>query len=58
MLSVDTAALQGDVASVLNILEAVATAIAEPRLNLQRGKWGEASQYYQYIPEQEDEEDE
>jgi len=58
VLSADTAALQGDVASVLNSLEAVATAIAEPRLNLQREKWGEASQYYQYIPEQEDEEDE
>lgn len=32
----------------LNILEAVCIAIAEPRLNLQRGKWGKATQYFQW----------
>jgi hypothetical protein len=57
VLSVDTAKLQGDVSQVLNILEAVATAIAEPRLNLQRGKWSAATQYYQYLPNQEEEDE-
>ena len=57
ILSADTANLHVDVGQGLNILEAVATAISEPRLNLQRGKWSEATQYYQYLPNQEDEED-
>jgi hypothetical protein len=57
VLSADTAKLLGDVSQVLNVVEAVATAIAEPRLNLQRGKWSAATQYYQYIPHQEDKED-
>lgn len=39
---------------MLNIMEAIAIAIAEPRLNLQRGKWGEATQYYQYLPNHEE----
>jgi hypothetical protein len=56
-LSADTEKLSGDVGHVLNILEAVATAISEPRLNLQRGKWGDSKQYYQYYPDQEEEED-
>jgi len=46
-LSVDTAAVHEEIAAVLNILEATAIAIAEPRLNLQRGKWGDAKQYFQ-----------
>jgi hypothetical protein len=42
-------------------MEATAIAIAEPRLNLQRGKWGQAKQYFQicsehpfYIPDADD----
>jgi len=35
-------------AVALNILEAVSIAVSEPRLNLQRGKWGDATQYYQW----------
>lgn len=46
-LSTDTAAIHETMASALNILEAVSIAIAEPRLNLQRGRWGEAKQYFQ-----------
>jgi hypothetical protein len=46
-LSADTAAISGSVGDVLNIMEAVAIAIAEPRLNLQRGKWLPKKQYFQ-----------
>jgi hypothetical protein len=47
-LSADAAAVAQTVVTALNILEAVSIAIGEPRLNLQRGKWGDATQYYQY----------
>ena len=50
-LSVDTAAVHEDIGAALNILEATAIAIAEPRLNLQRGKWGSAKQYFQVCPD-------
>ena len=46
-LSSDTAAVHKRVSEALNILEAVAIAIAEPRLNLQRGRWSNAKQYFQ-----------
>lgn len=46
-LSNDTARLSQTVEAGLNILEAVTIAVGEPRLNLQRGKWGDATQYYQ-----------
>ena len=46
-LSTDTAKISGSVAETLNILEAVAIAIAEPRLNLQRGRWAKATKYFQ-----------
>jgi len=46
-LSTDTAQVHQDMSKALNILEAVGIAIAEPRLNLQRGRWGDANQYYQ-----------
>jgi hypothetical protein len=36
------------VEAALNILEAVSIALSEPRLNLQRGKWGDATQYFQW----------
>ena len=40
----------------LNVLEAVTIAIAEPRLNLQRGSWGDdAVQYFQIGPDDEGE---
>jgi hypothetical protein len=58
-LCADAAAVKIPVASALNIMEAVAIAISEPRLNLQRGKWGDAKQYFQ-VPKGngfEDEED-
>ncbi len=47
-LSTDTANVHNNIASVLNSLEAVTIAISEPRLNLQRGRWGDATQYFQY----------
>jgi hypothetical protein len=46
-LSADIAAVHPHVGAMLNILEAVAIAISEPRLNLQRGRWGNAQQYFQ-----------
>jgi hypothetical protein len=53
-LSVDTAKISKDIPSVLNILEAIAIAISEPRLNLQRGKWSDARKYFQYIEDQDE----
>lgn len=47
-LSADAAGVGASVKVALNILEAVAIAIAEPRLNLQRGKWGNATPYFQW----------
>jgi hypothetical protein len=47
-LSMDTAAVHQTVEAALNMLEAVSIAIGEPRLNLQRGRWGEATQYFQW----------
>jgi len=50
-MSMDTAALTARTEVALNILEAITIAVAEPRLNLQRGRWGEATLYYQVEPE-------
>jgi hypothetical protein len=47
-LSADNAAIHETVEATLNMLEAVSVAISEPRLNLQRGRWGESTQYYQW----------
>jgi hypothetical protein len=47
-LSADTAKLGETIEGALNVLEAVAIATAEPRLNLQRGKWGEGTKYFQW----------
>ena len=47
-LSMDTAAVHQTVEAGLNMLEAVSIAIGEPRLNLQRGRWGETTQYFQW----------
>jgi hypothetical protein len=52
-LSKDTAAMHESITAVLNVLEAVTIAISEPRLNLQRGRWGEIKQYYQVDPNEE-----
>lgn len=49
-LSTDTAAVRAGIPVALNVLEAVAIAVAEPRLNLQRGRWGQSKQYYQVDP--------
>jgi hypothetical protein len=62
-LSKDTQAVQDSTEIALNILEAVSIAIAEPRLNLQRGRWGKAQQYFQWVEglgecEEEEEEEE
>jgi hypothetical protein len=46
-LSMDTGAVHAEIPKVLNLLEAVGIAISEPRLNLQRGRWGEAKKYFQ-----------
>lgn len=57
-LSADTAAVSQSVEATLNILEAVAIGISEPRLNLQRGKWGEATKYFQWWERSADEDEE
>ena len=54
-LSEDTAAVSQTVEAALNILEAVSIAISEPKLNLQRGRWGEAKKYFQYWKRRDDE---
>jgi hypothetical protein len=54
-LSEDTASVSQSVEAALNVLEAVSIAIAEPRLNLQRGRWGEATKYFQYWERKEEE---
>jgi len=57
-LSADTANVSQSIEATLNILEAVAIAISEPRLNLQRGKWSEATKYFQWWDRSEDDEEE
>ena len=57
-LSADTANVGQSVEATLNILEAVSIAIAEPRLNLQRGKWSEATKYFQWWDRSEADEEE
>lgn len=52
-LSADTAAVNQSIKAALNTLESVAIAISEPRLNLQRGRWGDAQQYFQVPLEEE-----
>ena len=47
LLSSDTVAVHEGINSVLNILEAVSIAISEPKLNLQRGRWGQSIPYFQ-----------
>ena len=46
-LSQDAMHANTETTVALNVLEAVAIAIAEPRLNLRRGNWGGATQYFQ-----------
>ena len=52
----DTRAVHDSTEVALNILEAVAITVAEPRLNLQRGRWGDARQYFQWWDGLEEEE--
>ncbi len=47
-LSADAGAVNCSIEEALNKLEAVSIAIAEPKLNLQRGKWADATQYFQW----------
>ena len=56
-LSAEAARVAATVPAALNILEAMAIAISEPRLNLSRGRWGDAVQFYQFIDTDEDEEE-
>lgn len=58
LLSTDTAKVSQSVEAALNILEAVAIAISEPKLNLQRGRWSDAKKYFQYWERGENEQDE
>jgi hypothetical protein len=55
-LSIDAAGVQESTEVALNILEALVVAVSEPRLNLQRGRWGKATQYYQWWQNIEEEE--
>lgn len=48
-LSMEAAQLHLEMVGALNVMEAIAIAIAEPRLNLQRGRWSDATQYFQAI---------
>ena len=57
MLSMDTAAVHETVEATLNIMEAISIAISEPRLNLQRGRWSDATKYFQYWERTEEEEE-
>jgi hypothetical protein len=57
-LSVDTAKVNKSLEVTLNILESVSIAISEPRLNLQRGKWGDATKYFQWWERGEGDEEE
>lgn len=47
-LSEDTAKVSQTVEEALNTLESVSIAISEPKLNLQRGRWGKTKKYFQY----------
>ncbi|MDZ4746768.1 MAG: GIY-YIG nuclease family protein [bacterium] len=53
-LSIITNSVKVEPEIAFNVLEAVVIAIAEPRLNLQRGRWGKACQYYQLEESNED----
>jgi hypothetical protein len=61
-LSSDAAEVHQSVEAALNMLEAVAIAISEPRLNLQRGRWSDTTKYFQYkksgTPEDEEDDEE
>jgi len=56
-LAKDAVAANVPIKDALNIMEAVSIAIAEPRLNLQRGRWVSVTRYFQYW-DREDEESE
>lgn len=53
-LAADADGVHIDIGCALDLMEAISTAIAEPRLNLSRGRWGEAIQYYQWWEEEEE----
>lgn len=58
-LSKDAAAIRKQsVGAALNIMEAVSIAISEPKLNLQRGLWSDATKYFQFWDRSDDERDE
>ena len=56
-LSSDTEVIHVSVELALNLLEAVSISVSEPRLNLQRGRWSDATQYYQWWEREDEEED-
>ena len=57
-LAADAAAVHATVEAALNTLEAISIAISEPRLNLQRGTWSDATQYFQYTKDKSEEDEE
>jgi hypothetical protein len=57
-LSSDIAEVHATVEAALNTLEAISIAISEPRLNLQRGRWSDATQYFQYTEGQGEDDEE
>ena len=59
MLSADAVTANTSTKVALNVMEAVAIAISEPRLNLQRGKWdaAKAKQYFQIASGQDEDPD-
>lgn len=48
-LSADNVAAHPSTKVLLNQLEAILIAVAEPKLNLQRGRWGDAKPYFQHV---------
>jgi hypothetical protein len=49
LLSADTKSIKNQsVKAALDIMEAVAIAISEPKLNLQRGHWNNSTKFFQY----------
>lgn len=56
-LSAEAAKIAATVPAALNILEAMAIAISEPRLNLSRGRWGDAVQFFQFTEKDQSEEE-
>lgn len=53
-LSAESAVVSQSFEGLLNTLKDVSIAVSEPRLDLQRGKWGEATKYFRWWDHAED----